>query len=1693
MARGYLGKISAVISANTGDYVRKLNESAKETAAFARTVQQTLGRASSEASKSLEGIYTPIQKVERALRAAASQKLAFRGFDGAIRDVQSLQSAIAKLTDKKTIDLVVKTSGVGSLDELKRTIGVLRNQDVTIGVEGLRQQRAAIGDTGPGRIVATAAIEEAKRLDAVIEALERIDAESLKKISIQVEDSQLTAASNQFRRLTELSTQVGGPLARVQSEFSGLSGTIQAQFIPALAQAQNSYEQFQQRIKDNSDIAASEFRGLVADVKVVENAISRLRETAAAGGKLFTGEELTFVRPQAVDELNKLAAAQQKLAAAPAEVRGSSSARELLADGQVLQEQIGRISARIERLNAQGLDIKFSQAGFDLALRRLEEVRRLTEELAAGTSQGDSAEAAALARRAAAEKDFIVESQRLREQAMADMRAREEADAQRRADAEKDFIVESQRLREQAMADMRAREEADAQRRADAEKDFIVESQRLREQAMADTRAREEADAQRRLAAESEFIAESQRLREQAMADTRAREEADAQRRLAAEVEFITENQRLREQAMADTRAREEADAQRRTAAEAEFIAENQRLREQAIADTRAREEADAQRRLAAEAEFVAESQRLREQAIADTRAREEADAQRRLAAEADFIAESQRLREQAMADTQALDEADAQRRAEAASRFLRVDQQGSDIASNEGRNTPLTGSRDPRTRVLGQLGQEVGDLRNRLRGVGETLAGDIGPTVDNLTTRFQNMARAGVGVAAEQARQLAREVANVNAALDSRRSIGSRFEESFGGAGRAGLSLGVDERSLRAIGGQIEFVQGRLSALGQEVRGPVIAALDTFRTRARELFDGGAIDTTEGRAELQRLREELARTLATAGGGNERRITEQLNRVGDVARGAFGNAGLAIQQAAFAFEDFFSVTGGLDQRVRAAGNNISQLGFILGGTEGLVLGISAAIGSQLVVALINWYNEGRTTEDQTKALNDALARQKSLVEDLAKAFESLGDSISRRAFSAPAQEARQFAKELDDAAKKQRELRESRVADLDAGVQDQRGRQAALQRQLEATEDGGQRVAIQRRLALSRRREREAAEAAVARPAPTPEEVRRAVLDSVPVPTRRGGARPGAASRQREALGRELDAAGGDSAQLASILDARIRQRSDLASRDRTFGGFFTGENSRILAAREDVENLSGLLESLQLPLQEALDELSNSILRASQAASLEIESAQADVADAVRRGVPGAALLQQNLDAIADEMDAAQTRLRDAQESDSPDREQQIRLAQRDIDGIRAREDGIAEASRDIRLTSGRGGERTTAALSALQGNERFANEYGGLIARLRAAVDAEMVARLANEKAMKGGTDAEKEAARAAYESAAAVSDMAAAAAEAALAMEQAVGRIRKIGADALSQSERMADEAQQRLNERPTDENRQRRDEAEQQLIADRERVARANNALDRRRSELQESDPRLMQINAELEAINQERRRLSDEAAKNNTTVDPAEAQRLNEREAKLLAERERRLFSLTEAERRQQDAINQEISARRRLVNFMDEVERRRSPQGDPVRGLDLLDSPGQRAARELRQANADIASAVEQSIALAIREGRFGDIPGIQQRGREAQDRAREDALRQQAPGLFALADSVQNAILQGPSRAALVGTDVSTSEGQRELYRLMRGDDPSKDENLVELRKQSDALSKLVAAAEEEARARGVVLDLN
>ena len=91
MARGYLGKISAVVSANTGDYVRKLNDSAVRTREFAQSIQGDLRRASAQVSQTFSRILTPIQQFERAIQNASSQKLKFIGCDGASRTVQELR------------------------------------------------------------------------------------------------------------------------------------------------------------------------------------------------------------------------------------------------------------------------------------------------------------------------------------------------------------------------------------------------------------------------------------------------------------------------------------------------------------------------------------------------------------------------------------------------------------------------------------------------------------------------------------------------------------------------------------------------------------------------------------------------------------------------------------------------------------------------------------------------------------------------------------------------------------------------------------------------------------------------------------------------------------------------------------------------------------------------------------------------------------------------------------------------------------------------------------------------------------------------------------------------------------------------------------------------------------------------------------------------------------------------------------------------------------------------------------------------------------------------------------------------------------------------------------------------------------------------------------------------------------------
>lgn len=897
-------------------------------------------------------------------------------------------------------------------------------------------------------------------------------------------------------------------------------------------------------------------------------------------------------------------------------------------------------------------------------------------------------------------------------------------------------------------------------------------------------------------------------------------------------------------------------------------------------------------------------------------------------------------------------------------------------------RPSDLTGNRDPRTRTLNQLQQSVGDLRNRVRGVGETLAGDVGPIVDGLTTRFQNLARAGVGFTAEQARRLAQEIAGVNAALNSRQALGQRFSESFGGAGRAGLALGVDERSLRAIGGEIEFVQGRLSALTQAVRGPTIAALEAFRVRAQQLFEGGALDTTEGRRELQLLREELIRTLSAAGGGSRRSLADALRRAGDVGRGGFDRLGLAIQQAAFAVEDFFSVTGGLDQRVRAAGNNISQLGFVLGGTQGLIVGISAAIGAQLVAALIRWSDAGRTSEDRTKALNAALERQKSIVDALAQSYEKVAEAIQDAGLSQRGRRDAEIRRQVEDIQRQQRQAREQRILGTDEGVASARASVARAERELAGATTAGQQVRAQLSLNEAREQQRREEQRALNQAGSAIGGAREAVISVLTDQINQETAAAFAGARAAAAAGGGAGAAGAFEA--ARRTEERNRQRIGALQ------GIGQSPQEALRALDERINQLvtSGASGDVILPLQQLRERLlvytrqieadnlsariSRGVLRIVDA----MESAQSDVAQAFD-GIRGASAIEDEIAAFGESLAQFQRFMSEAAQRGDVE---QVQAFQEDINAIRAHIRALQDAASAVRL-------------------------FGTALQRLSESVARDLSS------------------------------------------LEQRAEEARR--AD-IAQGTPRSGGARERADRDVREARRAQRQFEDERAAAVERFEERAMRNGDRRMRRIREIDAMLA-------------------APMGGVGADGTRGGTAAERQA---ARDERRsLQAEVDAEVENDPAVRQ---ARRNA----DAATRRAEMAAMADQGRELLLRPGQRARLDLDQRLRELDAALQSRIDEAIQAGRPQDIATIRNEDAEARQRLQEEAFRQQAPAIFGLADAVTNALLQGPSRAALQPTDISTVEGSRELTRLLRGDDAARDQaNLVELQKEANRLLDLIA----------------
>ena len=996
-------------------------------------------------------------------------------------------------------------------------------------------------------------------------------------------------------------------------------------------------------------------------------------------------------------------------------------------------------------------------------------------------------------------------------------------------------------------------------------------------------------------------------------------------------------------------------------------------------------------------------------------------------------------------------------------------------------------------------------------------------PAIQAAEAEFHRL-RAAAGRTAEEIENAGNEVARLKAAMSAAASI------KMSGAV---INDGAIARSMGRLNGMQEI----LLRVGATASGPVSAAYDRLaRAQARALSSGSA-GTPAATQSLRRYEEAAIRAAVATGEISRVEARRLLNRAGDRGRGGMDRFSMAANQAAFALDDFFSSVGGWDQKLRAVSNNVTQLGFVLGGTTGLFVGLGAVLVGQVAVGIYKWINAGRTAEDQTKALNEALSRQKSLVDDLAQSFKGLADAIGKGMFSEGGRIGIDFGKDVGDVKRKQKELRDSRRNDIDPEVQKERANQARDQRLLDKSENIGSRIALQRQIDESKAREKDAMNRASNAPRPSRDKVVSAIAAAREelLWTKRGiepnlDFSPEGKTKRRAEVEATLDGNGSDVEQRAAQrkkLNEEIKVLSDRRA-ELNSGAF--GDSS----LDSSINSLETMIKDLEDPMHAAIDKLALEIVEASNDAAQRIAAAQKDVASAIERGVVGATAFQRELDANAAALASANDTLAQASKILNPEeRQRAMDAAQGDVKRAEKNLEDTESKRRSVRLGMTQGGDRTKDALSSLQGDRELMNSRAVSVgrdrvdkenaAREKAGVSSGKLARAQKEQqdarsalSLAGQTrnlnpsaannaafeaanqaflDAQKKLADAlaaskvddeAVKIAQAESEAAAAMMELTRALEDSVSRIRKIASDALSTSTQMADQAQRDFTEQkpvaqgglPPWELTARRDQAEFDLINDKETIAKAQAGITAAREEAQLSDPRVNKTLNQLEAIEQDRKLDQAKMLELRGSQPGGELTREQEEQAGLREYFRRRNEAELQAERDQALAQNAGVqSAQATADKAAQEIDQRRQNQEAAAAGRELALTPREKQAEEM-------ATGVNQ----------------LKQKGLETADNAERARIinngaknlrAQAAPMIEAMNNSRLSAILEGnngPSRQALKVSDVNTMEGQSEMNRLLRGDDAAKNVDLEELRKQTQALNDLNKMVGEAKQALGV-----
>jgi hypothetical protein len=887
-------------------------------------------------------------------------------------------------------------------------------------------------------------------------------------------------------------------------------------------------------------------------------------------------------------------------------------------------------------------------------------------------------------------------------------------------------------------------------------------------------------------------------------------------------------------------------------------------------------------------------------------------------------------------------------------------------------------------------------------------------------------------------------------------------------------------------------------------------------------------------RKEIEAETQALLKLTAAQSGGvfREERVLAAAQRArkntGSFSVAGSASAQLALQQGLFAVDDFISSTGGIEYKLRAIGNNITQLGLLLGqsglipglsATTGLFVGLAAVMGGQALSAMMRWASGTENTELSIKAMNDSLARQKSLVESLSQAFRSLGESTLRGAYSEGGERDAGFKKQVEDIRQKQVDLRRERAAGLDETVQKERVEQSKLAKRLEGTSDVGQRVALTMSIEQSRAREKEAADRALARASTgvSPDAIERALLGTIRTSEfiqrdRFAGMRlaeEDTDARRQRASG-DVAGAFGDAGKLEEIVRQRMDERRVVAERD--LGIIAFEENPEILRAREDVAALEKLLSSIRdVVQQQKIDDASNEIAASSRSAAEEIGRAHKEVAKAIELGLPGARLFALELDASATKLDEANRKLERAASGKRADGTEITTTAEKAalVDSAKAEVASVAAQRERIQAQSDAyRRERVVdpqrqidARASRASSNLESAGLGSGRIARRMREIESERETLRQQSSRFSGDPMTQ----RLIQQSETALGKEIIAIEAATIAIKAFADALNRASEEAkgnLNSAQQAADEARRADLGSGTPRTQDARRQANSDLERQREieRQTQTEIAVERDRLEqIQRPDAnRIRQINERLnggmpfnrEALIREREalkgKIDDDARASQARIDAARDASTREEEQRKAGIRGRDM-SRTPAEQfiaeSEQGFADIQTYFERRA-----EANNGLRPDGDVKAQADAEARFRRDRDREARTATAagrgrELGMDERERFRRDMEEGPVADLTAaakeMQAKGQDPSEFLRRGIRNQKvAPMLEQFQEERQNAILQGPSRAALQVSDVSTTQGASELTRLLRGDDSAKDVNLAELQKQTQKFDDLIEA---------------